>query len=71
MLHEKALGLVVAYVMYLKGKIMPKWKLEEPLDFWRFREQPSKQMLAYKPSKHSYPGDSQMGDLMQQSSQQQ
>jgi hypothetical protein len=73
MLHRKALGLVVAYGMYLEvaeGKIMPVWKLEEPLDFSQFWEQLSKQMLAYKPSNQSYPGDSRMRALTQQSSQQ-
>jgi hypothetical protein len=56
------------YLEFAKGKMMPEWKLEEPLDFWRFWEQLSKQMLAYKPSNHSYPGDSRMRALMQQSS---
>jgi hypothetical protein len=70
MLHGKALAVVVAYDMYLEvaeGKIMPEWKLEEPLDFWRFREQLAKQMLAYKPSNRSYPGDSRMRASTQQS----
>jgi hypothetical protein len=73
MLHGKALALVVAYDMYLEvaeGKLMPEWKVEEPLDFWRFREQLSKQMLAYKPSNRSYPGDSRMRASTQQSSRQ-
>jgi hypothetical protein len=48
------------YLEVAKGNLMPKWKLEEPLDFWQFWEQLAKQMLAYKPSNHSYPGDSKM-----------
>ncbi len=71
MLHGKALGLVVAYDMYLEvaeGKLKPEWKLEELLDFWRFREQLAKQMLAYKPSNRSYPGNSRMRASTQQSS---
>jgi hypothetical protein len=71
MLHGKALGLVVAYNMYVEvaeGKLKPEWKVEEPLDFWRFREQLVKQMLAYKPSNRSYPGNSRMRASTQQSS---
>jgi hypothetical protein len=49
MLNGKALWLVVAYNIYLEvveGEIMPKWKVEERLDFWRFGDQLAKQMLS-------------------------
>ena len=40
MLRGKAMAVVVAYEMYLEvaeGKINNDWKLDEPMDFWRFR----------------------------------
>ena len=53
MLHGKAMSVVVAYDMYLEvteGKINNDWKLDEPMDFWRFREKMANSMLRYKPS---------------------
>ena len=53
MLHGKAMAAVVAYDMYLEvseGKNNNDWKLDEPMDFWRFREKLANSMLRYKPS---------------------
>ena len=53
MLHGKAMSVVVAYDMYLEvaeGKINNDWKLDEPMDFWRFQEKMANSMLRYKPS---------------------
>ena len=41
MRHGKAMAIVVAYDMYLEvceGKLDDDWKVEQPVDFWRFRE---------------------------------
>ena len=60
MLHGKSMAVVVAYDMYLEvaeGKINNNWKLDEPMDFWRFREKLANSMLRYKPSARKYPGD--------------
>ena len=53
MLHGKAMEVVVAYDMHLEvaeGKINIDWELDEPMDFWRFREKLANSMLRYKPS---------------------
>ena len=41
MLQGKAMAVVVAYDMYLEvdeEKINNDWKLDEPMDLWRFQE---------------------------------
>ena len=56
--------------MYLKaaeGKINNDWKLDEPMDFWRFRKKLANSMLRYKPSARKYPGDERMRPSTQQS----
>jgi hypothetical protein len=73
MLHGKGLAVVVAYDLYLEvceGKLDVAWEIEEPLDFWNFRERLSKQMLEYNPSAHKYPGDAAMRASTQQSQRQ-
>ena len=59
MLHGKAMAVVVANDMYLEvaeGKINNDWKLDEPMDFWWFRENLENSMLRYKPSARKYLG---------------
>jgi hypothetical protein len=73
MLHGKSLAVVVAYDLYLEvaeGKLDSAWEIEVPLDFWQFREQLSKQMLDYSPTRHKYPGDAGMRASTQQSQRQ-
>ena len=70
MLHGKSLAVVVAYDLYLEvaeGKLNPAWGIEEPLDFWTFRERLSIQMLEYSPARKKYPGDAGMRVSTQQS----
>ena len=48
MLHGKAMAVAVAYDMCLEvveGKINNNWKLDEPMDFWRFQEKLANSML--------------------------
>jgi hypothetical protein len=74
MLHGKSLAVVVAYDLYLEvaeGKLDVAWQIDNPLDFWTFREQLSKQMLEYSPTRKQYPGDANMRPSMQQSRRQQ
>ena len=64
------MAVVVVYDMYLEvaeGKINNDWKLDEPMDFWRFREKLENSMLRYKQSARKYPGDKRMRSLTQQS----
>ena len=67
------MAVVVAYDMYLEvaeGNLRGEWKLDEPMDFWRFRERIANGMLKYKPSAWKYPGDEKMRLLTQQSQRQ-
>jgi hypothetical protein len=62
MLHAKAMIYVITYDIYLEcatGKLDPDWKLEEKqiVDFYRWREKLSTQMLQYSPKNRKYPGD--------------
>ena len=69
MLHGKAMSVVVAYDMYLEvaeGKINKDWKLDEPMDFWRFQEKLVNSMLRYKPIARKYPGEKRMISSTQQ-----
>ena len=53
------MSVVVAYDIYLEvaeGGIRGEWKLDEPMDFWRFRERLANGILKYKPSARKYPG---------------
>ena len=73
MIHGKEMSVVVAYAMYLEateGNLMGEWKLDELMDFWRFRENLANGMLKYKPSARNYPGDKKMGPSTQQSNRQ-
>ena len=73
MLHGKEMAVVVAYDMYLEvaeGKLRGEWKLDEPMDFWRFRERLANGMLKYKPMARKYPGDEKMRSSTQQSQRQ-
>ena len=48
MLHRKAMAVVVAYDMYMEvaeGNLRGKWKLDELMDFWRFRGKLANRML--------------------------
>ena len=70
MLHGKSLAVVVAYDMYVEvaeGQLNEAWIIEDPMDFWSFREKLSLQMLEYNPSRRKYPGDSKMRASTQQS----
>ncbi len=70
MLHGKSLAVVVAYDLYLEvaeGKLDSAWEIDEPVDFWTFREKLSIQMLEYSPTHHRYPGDAGMRASTQQS----
>lgn len=63
MLHAMALGIVVAYDIYLEiaeGEVDRDWKLENPVDYWTFRDVLSQQMLRYDPLKRKYKGDELM-----------
>ena len=60
--HAKALGIVVAYDIYLEcceGQLDSEWK-RTPVSFWEFRECLSRQMLSYHPSNMNYLGDEKM-----------
>ena len=48
MLRGKGMSVVVAYDMNLEvaeGGLRGEWKLDEPMDFWRFRERLANGML--------------------------
>lgn len=67
MLMAKAIGVLVAYDMYLEcveGGLAPEWKLdtEEIMTLHDFHQELSSQMLNYHPSKRLYPGDAHMRD---------
>ena len=62
MLHAMSLAMDIAYDSYLEvaeGKLNPEWKTL-PVDFWRFRNRLSKQMLVYDPLHRKYSGDGAM-----------
>ena len=70
MLHGKAMAVVVAYDMYLEVaevNIRDEWKLDEPMDFCRCRENLANGMLNYKPSARKYPGGEKMRPSTQHS----
>ena len=70
MLHGKEMAVVVMYDMYLEVaevKINNDSKLDEPMEFWWFREKLANSMLRYKPSARKYPGDEGMRPSTQQS----
>lgn len=61
--HAKALAIAVAYDMYLEcseGELNNDWKIENPVDFFTFRDILSKQMCTYDPKNQKYPGDEKM-----------
>ena len=69
-LHGKAMAMVVVYDMYLEvaeGKINNDWKLDDPMEFWRFREKLENSMLRYKPIARKYSGDEIIRPSTQQS----
>src|SRR5210317_1896359 len=60
--HGLAMVVVVAYDMYRKaasGSLGAELKVDKVMDFHRFRDRLSGQMLTYSPTKRVYPGDSQ------------
>lgn len=62
MRHAKAVAIVVAHNMHLEaatGRLNPDWKLDKKniIDFRRFREKLSTQMLKCSPKQCKYPGD--------------
>ena len=70
MLHGKVMAMVVAYDMYLEVaevNLRGEWKLDEPLDLWRFREKLENGMLRYNPIAGNYPGYEKMRPSTQQS----
>ena len=59
MTHAKALAILTCYDMHLEcceGNLNPEWKAH-PVDFHRFWEKLSMQMMKYDPRKREYPGD--------------
>jgi hypothetical protein len=55
MLHGKSLAAVVAYNLYLEvaeGKLDLALEIDEPVDFWTFREKLLIQMLEYSLTFH-------------------
>ena len=63
MLHGMGLAIVTAYDIYLEvceGKLDQDWKVENPVDFWTFRDLLSTQMLEYDPKNCKYIGDTAM-----------
>ena len=63
MLHGMGLAIVTAYDIYLEvceGKLDQEWKVENPVDFWTFRELLYIQMLDYDPKNCKYIGDTEM-----------
>jgi hypothetical protein len=62
MLHAKGMIYVITYDMYLEcatGNLNHDWKLgaKQIVDFYRWREKLSAQMLGYSPKQRKYPGD--------------
>jgi hypothetical protein len=55
------------YLEVAEGKLDLAWEIDEPVDFWTFRERLSIQMLAYSPTHHKYPGNKGMQASTQQS----
>ena len=69
-LHGLAMAIVVAYDFYrecYEGKLNHDWKVEKPVDFFRFREKLASQMLSYNPKHAAYPGDKKTRLYTQQS----
>ena len=71
-LHGKAMAIVVAYDIYkeiAEGGLNEAWAIEEKkrITFWQFRDRLSMQLLLYKASKCSYPGDSKMREVTKRS----
>ena len=70
MLHGKSMAVVVAYDTYLEvaeGNLRGEWKLDEPKDFRKLRENLANGMPKYKPSARYYPGDEKIRPSTQQS----
>ena len=53
-------GGIYIYLEVTEGNIRGKWKLEEPMNFWRFRGKLANGMLKYKTSARNYPGGENM-----------
>ena len=63
MIHTMALGCVIVYDVSLElveGNIDPNWEVTHPLDYWKFRDILSHQMLKYDLKKRIYKGDTNM-----------
>ena len=67
--HAKALAIAVAYDIYreiAEGNLDPLWEVDNPVDYWTFRDKLSLGMLHYSPKNRQYPGDSKMRIATQQ-----
>lgn len=63
MLNSKKLAIVMAYDIYLEcceGKLDPTWKVNNPVNFHRFRKKLGLQQLLYNPADKKYPGDEKL-----------
>lgn len=61
--HGKKLATVVSHNLYLEcasGDLVPEWKVNKPIDFFRFREKLSMQTLEFNPLNNKYPGDNKL-----------
>ena len=58
------------YLEVTEGNLRGEWKLDDPMSFWRFRENLAEGMLKYKPSARKYPGDQKMRPSKQHSKRQ-
>jgi len=69
MMHCKTMAIAVAYHIYLEcgtGKLLPAWKIEKHVSFYRFWEILERQMLQCSPTQRKYPGDESMRACTQQ-----
>ena len=61
MLHAKSMAVVIAYDIYkecCEGHMRAgEWRIDKPVDFYRFREKLAEQMLLYSPQERKYVGD--------------
>ena len=58
--HGKGFGIAISYDVCLEcatGSVNPDWKIDKPIDFYRWREKLAMQKLKCDPKKLKYPGD--------------
>ena len=61
--QAKGMAIVVTYDIYkecCEGELSCEWKIEQPVDFFTFRDILSKQMCEYDSKNQKYPGDEKM-----------